>query len=42
MSRTLAAVGELRADLLDVLDHVDDLSVLCATPGLLPGAFRGL
>lgn len=42
MSRTLAAVGELRADLLDVLDRVDDLSVLCAAPGLLPGPFRGL
>ncbi len=41
MSRTLAAVGELRADLLEVLDGVDDLSVLCAAPGLLPGPFRG-
>ena len=39
--RTYAVVGELRVDLLDLLDAPDPLGVLLAAPGLLPAPPRG-
>lgn len=41
MTRTVASIGELRTDLLELFENLTDLDVICAAPGTLPGAFAG-